>query len=99
MRKINKKKARIKLNETLNQQLDAMEDTSSLDVFTPKGGTESDFMAAVNEAIEKEDTGEKRKVKIKGFTEGSMKGFSTMGVIFIFALIFFFIYIMWTIMY
>ena len=55
MSKAKKRKSRIKLNETLNRQLDEMEDNSALEVFEPKGSSQLEFFNLVNEAMEQED--------------------------------------------
>lgn len=89
MGKISRKKERIKLNEVLNNRLDSMEDSSALDVFTPKKDMNMDLMNLVNESLEKE-TG-KRDLKN---TDGSGIG-TTIGIIFIIVLFFFFVYLMY----
>ena len=66
--KITKKKERIHLNDRINRQLDSMEDTSSLDVFTPKKDSNFMFMDLVNEANDKleKDNGGGKEGKGKG---------------------------------
>ena len=68
MGKVYKKKERIHLNDSINRQLDSMEDTSSLDVFTPKKDSNFMFMDLVNEANDKleKDNGGGKKGKGKG---------------------------------
>lgn len=71
--KVKKKKERIRLNESLNNQLDSMEDTSSLDVFTPKKDNNLVFMDMVNEAndkLEKDNGGEKESKGSGGLIAG-----------------------------
>ena len=69
MSKAKKRKARIKLNETLNRQLDAMQDDSALEVFEPKSSSELNFYSLINEAMEQEEiqnnTGKRKKNKLK----------------------------------
>jgi hypothetical protein len=69
MSKAKKRKARIKLNETLNRQLDAMQDDSALEVFEPKSSSELNFYSLINEAMEQEEiqnnTGKRNKNKLK----------------------------------
>lgn len=69
MSKAKKRKARIKLNETLNRQLDAMQDDSALEVFEPKSSSELNFYSLINEAMEQEEiqnnTGKLKKNKLK----------------------------------
>jgi hypothetical protein len=69
MSKAKKRKARIKLNETLNRQLDAMQDDSALEVFEPKSSSELNFYSLINEAMEQEEiqnnTGKCKKNKLK----------------------------------
>lgn len=61
MSKLNRRKSRIKLNETLNKQLDSMEDSSALDVFKPKESKEFEFIDMINEAIQQEEIQKKSK--------------------------------------
>lgn len=66
MSKAKKRKVRIKLNETLNKQLDAMQDDSALEVFEPKGSSELNFYNLISEAMEQEEVQNKKsKNKVK----------------------------------
>lgn len=84
-----RKKERIKLNEVLNNRLDSMEDSSALDVFTPKKDMNMDLMNMVNESLENE-TGKKREAN----TDGSGLG-TTIGIVAVIFLFFFFVYFMY----
>lgn len=106
--KINKKKSRIKLNETLNSQLDAMEDNSSLEVFAPKNSAQLEFYDMVNEAIEKEEllavennkkNKKNKKVKIDSVTQSSMESSSLLITLLLFALFGIFVFTVWQIMF
>ena len=108
--KINKKKTRIKLNETLNSQLDAMEDNSSLEVFAPKNSAQLEFYDMVNEAIEKEEllavennkknkNKKNKKVKIDSVTQSSMESSSLLITLLLFALFGIFVFAVWQIMF
>ncbi len=85
--KIIKKKERIHLNESLNSQLDAMEDTSSLDVFTPKKDSNLVLMDMVSEANDKleKDIGGGEKSKGNG---GLIVGIVTLLLILFFVFMF-----------
>ena len=107
MAKINKKKSRIKLNETLNSQLDAMEDNSSLEVFAPKSSAQLDFYDMVNDAIEKEELlaiennkkKKKKKTKVNNVTQSSMENSSLAITLLLFVFFGIFVFAMWQIMF
>ena len=90
MGKIGRKKERIKLNEVLNDRLDSMEDSSALDVFTPKKDINMELMDMVNESLENE-VGKKNGMTN---TDGSGLG-TTIGIVIIFVLFFFFVFFMY----
>lgn len=74
MSKAKKRKARIKLNETLNKQLDAMQDNSALEVFEPKGSSELNFYNLISEAMEEEEVQNKKsKNKVKNKVKNGVK--------------------------
>ena len=104
--KINKKKSRIKLNETLNSQLDAMEDNSSLEVFAPKNSAQLDFYDMVNEAIEQEELlavedkkKKKKKTKVNNVTQSSMENSSLVLTLLLLVLFGIFVFAIWQIMF
>ena len=90
MGKIGRKKERIKLNEVLNDRLDSMEDSSALDVFTPKKDINMELMDMVNDSLDNE-VGKKNGMTN---TDGSGLG-TTIGIVIIFVLFFFFVYLMY----
>ena len=90
MGKIGRKKERIKLNEVLNDRLDSMEDSSALDVFTPKKDINMELMDMVNESLENE-AGKKN-----GMTNTDGRGLgTTIGIVIIFVLFFLFCFFMY----
>lgn len=94
MGKIIRKKERIKLNEVLNDRLDSMEDSSALDVFTPKKDMNMDLMNLVNESLDSE-SGKKGSINNTG---GRGIG-TTIGIIFVVILFFFSVYFMYNIIF
>ena len=99
MAKINKKKTRIKLNETLNSQLDAMEDNSSLEVFMPKNSTQLEFYDLVNDAIAQEELSDKKEKKVrikKAYDNNTVSIFVILSLLSLFLV---FIYFIWNILF
>lgn len=88
MGKIMKKKERIKLNDIVNEKLDSMEDTSALDVFTPKKDEDIYFRDIASEAIESELKGSEKDGGVKS-TNG-LKGLGKFICIALILLVFFF---------
>ena len=105
MAKVNKKKARIKLNETLNSQLDAMEDDSVAEVFAPKNSAQLNFYDMVNEAIELEELetkkkGKKKKVVVKdNVSHYSMQSTPILLVILLFGFFGGFVFLLWNLLF
>ena len=97
MAKKNKQKTRLKLNETLNLQLDAMEDNSSLEVFMPKNSTQLDFYNIVNDAIDKEElnNSKSKKVKVKNVSNMNNNSVPIVVSVGILALCGCFVYFVW----
>lgn len=98
MAKKNKQKRRLKLNETLNSQLDAMEDNSSLEVFMPKNSTQLDFYNIVNDAIDKEELNNSKSKKVKVKNVSNMNNNNSVSIVVsvgILALCGCFVYFVW----
>lgn len=103
MAKYVKRKCRIKLNNLINERLDALEDNSSLEVFQPKSSKQLEFFNIVNEAISEEETTSKytekyskrkvENVKVSNISVGGI-GKRSLGVVFIWCSLFvLFVYI------
>ena len=92
MAKLKKRKERVKLNEVLNRHLDEMEDTSSIDVFTPKKDANLEMIEMVNEALVEEKNGGKRK----GKDDSNISTGIVIGITALVLLFFFFVYMMWS---
>ncbi len=89
MAKLKKRKERVKLNEVLNRHLDEMEDTSSIDVFTPKRDANLEMAEMVNQALIEEKNGGKRKGKNgeSGLSVGGIIGILSAVLLFFFFVI------------
>ena len=94
MSKAKKRKSRIKLNETLNRQLDAMQDNSALEVFEPKSSSELNFYNLINEAMEQED------IQNNGYKKNKLKkgGKSVLEILLIMILCMLFVTFVYTIL-
>lgn len=99
MAKINKHKARIKLNETLNSQLDAMEDNSSLEVFMPKNSTQFEFYDMINDVIVQEELSDKKGKKVKVSKASDTNSVSIFVVLGLLSLFLVFVYFIWNILF
>lgn len=74
MAKLKKRKERVKLNEVLNRHLDEMEDSSSLDVFTPKRDAHLEMAEMVNDALIEEKNSGKGKNGSLGISPAAIIG-------------------------
>ena len=90
MSKLKKRKERVKLNEVLNRHLDEMEDSSSLDVFTPKRDANLEMAEMVNKALIEEKGG-----KRKGDNDSSLSTSAVVGIVIGILLFFFFVILIW----
>ena len=106
MAKVNKKKTRIKLNDSLNSQLDAMEDNGVAEVFAPKNSAQLNFYDMVNEAMELEELENNKKVKRKkkvvvkdNVSHYSMKTTPILLTILLFALFGGFVFLLWNLLF